>query len=162
MKKILVMSDTHGNKRNIARAVSQFSDIDCIIHLGDNVRDAEYVRRLAKKKVYSVKGNCDIASTKKSELIINMRGKKILALHGHRQGVKYSLLRLSLYARQKGVDIALFGHTHVPAERLYEGVYLYNPGSLGDPRGRKPTVGIISIDNGDIKISTHKLLEASN
>jgi len=157
MKRILVISDTHGNKSNIAKAITRFGDVDCIIHLGDYVRDAEYIRGLTKVKVYSVKGNCDISASVKSEQVINIGNKKILALHGHRQGVKHSLLNLALYARQKDVDIALFGHTHVPTERLYEGVLLYNPGSLGEPRGRKSTAGIITIDKGEIKISTYKL-----
>ncbi len=157
MKKILVMSDTHGNKSSMERAVAKFCDADCIIHLGDYAHDAEFIKTLTKTKVYSVKGNCDISSSSKSELLISMEGKKVLALHGHRQGVKYSLLRLSLYARQKGVDIALFGHTHIPTERLYQGVYLYNPGSLGEPRGRKATVGIVTINNKNIKISTYNI-----
>ena len=148
MEKILVMSDTHGNKANIARAIEKFNDVDCIIHLGDYVRDAEYLKSLTSKMVYPVKGNCDIASTVKNKQVIHVGGVKILAVHGHRQGVKLSLLRLGLYAQEKGVDIALFGHTHIPAESFYENVLLLNPGSLGEPRGRKPTVGLITIEQG--------------
>ena len=129
---MLVMADTHGNKAAIAAAVSKFSDVDAIIHLGDYVRDAEIIRTLTKKKVYVVRGNCDIASRTPAERIIRIGGKKILAVHGHRQGVKASLLRLGLYARGKGVDAVLFGHTHKPEEKLFEGVVLYNPGSLAN------------------------------
>lgn len=157
MNKILVMSDTHGNKTNIAKALIKFSDVDAIIHLGDYVRDAEHIKKLTDLKVYSVRGNCDISSMVKAERIIKVNGKKILAVHGHKQGVKSSLLRLSLYAKEKDVDAALFGHTHIPLERMYEGVLLYNPGSIGEPRGRKPSVGIISISDEQIRIKTHTL-----
>ena len=85
-EKILVMSNSHGNKRN-----SYF---------------------------YS-KG--------KSERVIIIGSKKILMLHSHKQRVKLGLLILGLYAREKGVDIALFGHTHIPAEQMYEGVLLLQP-----------------------------------
>lgn len=151
--KILVMSDTHGHKTNIARALQKFHDVDCIIHLGDYVRDAEYIKKLIDKKVYSVKGNCDISDIAKQEIMLTVEGKRILALHGHQLRVKDTLLPLGLYAMQKGADLVLFGHTHIPVEELYENVLLYNPGSLGEPRGGKPSVGIVIIENAEIRIT---------
>ena len=155
MKRILVMSDTHGKRANMQRALKKFVDIDCIIHLGDYVRDAEYIRKLTDKKVYSLKGNCDISSTAKHEVFLYLEGKKILALHGHRQNVKMSLLRLELYAAEKEADLVLFGHTHVTAEEFFGNIILYNPGSLGEPRGSKPTVGVVSISDGVIRINSY-------
>lgn len=67
------------------------------------------------------------------------------------------MLRLGLLAQEQGVDAALFGHTHKPTEQMHDGVILYNPGSLGEPRGRKPSVGIITIDEGALRITTRKL-----
>lgn len=157
MKKIMVMSDTHGNKSNIAKALTTFTDVDAIIHLGDYVRDAEYINKLSGIKVYAIKGNCDISSKCKGERIINIDGKKILAVHGHQQGVKSSLLRLALYAQEKEVDAALFGHTHIPTEKVSDGVLIYNPGSLGEPRGRKPSVGIITIEDNRLNIETRTI-----
>jgi len=157
MKKMLVMSDTHGHKTNIKKALDKFSDADCIIHLGDYVRDAEYIKTLTDIKVYSLRGNCDIAAAARHEIMIRTGGLKILALHGHNQGVKSSLLNLGLYAAEKGADLVLFGHTHIPVEELYQNAVLYNPGSLGEPIGRKPTVGIINIENGQFKITSHNV-----
>jgi putative phosphoesterase len=153
MKRILVMSDTHGNKVNIDKALQKYGDADCIIHLGDYVRDAEYIRKLTDKKVYSVKGNCDFSAAK-PEILLRIEGKSILALHGHRQGVKDSLLALGLYAVEKGADLVLFGHTHTPLEDFYGSVVLYNPGSLGEPRGRKPSLGVVTIEDGEIRIKS--------
>jgi len=157
MKRILVMADTHGNKSAMASAIEKFGDVDAIIHLGDYVRDAAFLKTLTNKTIYAVRGNCDITSRAPSERLIRIGGKKILAVHGHRQGVKISLLRLGLYALEKDADIALFGHTHKPAEQMFEGVILYNPGSLGEPRGRRPSVGIITIDEAGLRIKKHKL-----
>lgn len=153
MKKILVMSDSHGNERNILRACSRFSEVDCVIHLGDFIKDTQFIAK--NKKVYAVKGNCDFYSKGKTERVITIGGKKILMLHGHKQRVKTGLLALGLYAREKDADIALFGHTHIPTEQMYEGVLLYNPGSLAGHS--QPTIGIITIDGDRVKIKTYSI-----
>lgn len=155
MKTILVMSDTHGNRSLMRAAAVRYADeADTIIHLGDYSGDAEFIKTLTHKKVYAIKGNCDIASSARNEVLIRTGGKKILAVHGHKQCVKQGLDALAAYAAEKGADIALFGHTHVPLEEYRGGVLLYNPGSLGESRGRKPTVGIIKLYEDSIKIST--------
>ncbi|MBT7122578.1 MAG: YfcE family phosphodiesterase, partial [Clostridia bacterium] len=107
-----------------------------------------------KYTVYAVRGNCDMGSKQVEERIVTIDGVKILALHGRKQKVKYHLLALSLYAKEKEVDIALFGHTHIPTERYSDGVLLYNPGSLYD---MNPTYGIITIDKGSVKIKTYSI-----
>lgn len=157
MKRILVMSDTHGRKAAIAAAVAQCPDADCIIHLGDYAQDAAYVRELTDKTVYVVRGNCDLTVGAYAEMELTFEGVRIVAVHGHQQNVKTSLLRLGLYALEKEANIVLFGHTHVPTEQFYEGVTLYNPGSLGEPRGRKPTFGVVTIDAGVFRIKAHTI-----
>jgi len=154
MKKLLVISDTHGRHAPIAVAVARFGDIDMVIHLGDYSKDAAQLRKMTNKPVYAVRGNCDIASTEEDEQLLHIEGVRVLMLHGHKQSVKTSLLRLGLYAHEKEAKLALFGHTHVPAERVYSGVRLYNPGSLGEPRGRKPSVGLVTLEDGRIRIKT--------
>lgn len=155
MKSILVMSDTHGHKANMQKALKAFPGVDCIIHLGDYARDAEYIKTLTGNRVYSLRGNCDISSSARREILLRTGGVKILALHGHDQGVKSSLLGLGLYAAEKDADLVLFGHTHIPAEVPFLKAILFNPGSLGEPRGRMPSVGIVDIKNGNISITTH-------
>ena len=155
MKKILVMSDTHGRKAAIAAAIARCGAADCIIHLGDNSRDAAFVRSLTDKPVYAVRGNCDFSSEAPEEFELTIEGVHIVAVHGHQQGVKLSLLRLGLFALEKEADILLFGHTHLPTEQFYAGATLYNPGSLGEPRGSKSTFGVITADAGAFRIKTH-------
>lgn len=155
MKKILVMSDTHGYRGRAQSVLLKYGgDADIIVHLGDYVTDAEYLKTITNKKVYSLKGNCDITSAAKQEIMIRTEGRKILALHGHKQNVKTGILELGAYATEKGADLALFGHTHIPLEEYYGDVLLYNPGSLGEPRGRKPSIGIVTIDEDKISIRT--------
>jgi len=151
MKTLLVMSDTHGNGAHVAAAAAQCG-ADIVVHLGDGVRDVAQLR--AQRTVYAVHGNCDISSAEPAERILAVEDVRLLMVHGHRQGVKNSLLRIGLYAAEKAVQLALFGHTHQPCEQFYEGVCLYNPGSLGAPRA---TYGVITIDGASFKIATRRL-----
>lgn len=157
MKKLLVVSDTHGHRANIAAALRRFADADIVIHLGDYSRDAQLIRAMVDKPVYAVRGNCDIGAAGEDELTLTVEGVRILAVHGQKQNVKSSLLRLGLYALEKQAGLALFGHTHVPAEKFYRGALLYNPGSLGEPRGMRPSVGIVTLDNGAVRVTTARL-----
>lgn len=151
MKKLLLMSDTHGNQAGILKVMELAGKVDAVIHLGDCHRDTKCIK---KCKVYSVKGNCDISSNEKSERLITLEGKKILMLHGHKQRVKLGLLSLGFYAQEKGADIVLFGHTHIPTEQYSGSVLLYNPGCLS---GMRQTYGIMTIDNGKVNIKTYQL-----
>lgn len=157
MKTILVISDTHGVKIKMAAAIHRFSDADMIFHLGDTSRDADYIRTLTNKPVYSVRGNCDLNATAEAELVLSVEGVKFLLVHGHKQSVKSSLLGLKLFAQEKEVNVALFGHTHVPTEQVDDGITLYNPGSLGEPRAYPATVGLITVEQGTLKIKTVKV-----
>ncbi len=157
MIKALVMADTHGHKARIAMAVKRFDDVDMILHLGDYSRDAEQIRGLTKKPVYAVRGNCDISSDVEPELLMTLEGVRVLMTHGHRQNVKTSLLNLGLYALEREANVALFGHTHLPTEEFYENVLLFNPGSLGEPRNLRPSVGLLTLDKGIFRTTSVRL-----
>lgn len=124
MKKVLVISDTHGDKELI-KEVQQKEKPDVTLHLGDFARDLE--------GGYAVKGNCDAFSKEPLERILDIEGLKILMVHGHVEGVKGSLEGLFYKAKVKEVDIALFGHTHRPFGAEVEDIFIFNPGSLRFP-----------------------------
>jgi hypothetical protein len=74
--------------------------------------------------------------------------------------VKTGYLTLELAAREKGVDMALFGHTHRVFYDLHNGVALFNPGSIGAPGyDIPPSYGELVITEGDAQIhmETHYL-----
>ena len=58
-------------------------------------------------------------------------------------------------ARRAGADIALFGHTHIPHEEYdpESGIYLFNPGSIGEPRAGRPSYGILSLSGKNVLFS---------
>ena len=79
-----------------------------------------------------------------------VEGKKILYTHGHNFSVKYGIERLKNIARERGCDIALYGHTHVSKIVYEDGLYIVNPGSCSQPRdGSRPSYCVIDImDSG--------------
>jgi hypothetical protein len=132
MTKILVLSDSHGHVAAIGNAVRRTKP-DVVVFLGDCVGDIEEAKTdFQGIPVRAVRGNCDPRSDAPEQLVLSIDGVRVLAVHGHAQGVKMSLLRLALSAGEQGCSAAFFGHTHCPYEGEYGGVRLYNPGALCD------------------------------
>ena len=76
--RILVISDSHGNTRNIERALEKQPEANIIIHLGDgadDIVDLEFVYR--DKQFYQVAGNCDWGSSLPLEGELNVENKAI-------------------------------------------------------------------------------------
>ncbi len=147
--KIMVFSDSHGNVDNMVRAVERERGgaPDLLIHLGDGWRDAEALHeRFPQLPLEQVPGNCDLGRFEERERLLLLGDFRIMICHGHTLGVKSSLLRAQLTARERGADALLFGHTHVPYIDFHEGVWLVNPGSIGDPR--RPCFNVITAEDG--------------
>ncbi len=144
---ILVFSDTHRNTEPMLHVIEQETP-DHVIHLGDHMRDAEEIqRRFQMLPVLSVKGNCDFEPDGREQVLAEFCGIRILAVHGHRYGVKSSLLRYQYAAKENQADVALFGHTHQAYCEHHEGLWLMNPGSCS---GLKPSYGWIKIENTQV------------
>lgn len=145
--KILVFSDTHRAIRYMEEAV-RMENPDQVIHLGDHMGDAEELSRLFPKlPVLMVRGNCDYGNIGREEVLTEFRGHRFLLCHGHTYGVKTGLLRYTLAAREKQVDVALFGHTHRACCEEAHGIWFLNPGSCN---GIDPTYGIIHLDENSL------------
>lgn len=145
--KILVLSDTHGDLENLDKVVERSGDIDLLIHLGDNTKDALKIKEILNTKMINVKGNCDIFDkvTPKEE-IIEIRNKKLFLTHGDDYGVKSGINKIYYRALELEVDIVLFGHSHVSTLVREDNILFLNPGSISLPRGgSKKSFGIIEI-----------------
>jgi uncharacterized protein len=156
--RIGVLSDTHGNANAVRLAMSRLKEMDHFIHLGDYSRDAELMRKLTRKPVEYVKGNCDMSSDAPDEKILTFGEVKILITHGHKYKVKYENTLLIYRAEEAGVNAVLFGHTHVPEIFCENNCVFFNPGSLAEPRsGIRPTYGTLLIRGKDIIPMTYTL-----
>ncbi|SHH74001.1 hypothetical protein SAMN02745135_01907 [Caloranaerobacter azorensis DSM 13643] len=147
--RIVVLSDTHGNIDFVIKEIKKIENVDLLLHLGDYSRDVDRMREILKVDIINVKGNCDFYdySTKEEE-IIQIEGKKILLTHGHRYNVKFGINNLYYRSKELGVDVVLFGHSHVPVLLKHDGVLFFNPGSPTHPRGGSSrSYGILDIDD---------------
>jgi len=141
--RILVVSDSHGDIRNLEAVVRKHRDAEVIIHCGDGADEVDEIKLMfPERMVISVRGNCDFCSQNPNIETITLEGKKLFITHGHIYNVKSSLFNLSLAAKEAGADLVLFGHTHIPCDVYDDGLYILNPGSLRGYKGRYALVDI--------------------
>lgn len=148
--KILVLSDSHGDIDKAEKVIRKSSGIDLIIHLGDYFRDAQKLSGLFPKiPIEYIYGNSDfMIENVQAERLIECCGKKIFITHGHRYSVKMGYEKLYKKAEELGVDLLLFGHTHVTDLVKRGNYYVLNPGSISEPRNdMNESYAIIEINN---------------
>ena len=145
--RILVVSDTHGDLRNLDDLLEQDERFDMLIHCGDICGDEDRVRQRITFAFLGVAGNMDFSGRFPADRVIEAGNKKIFVAHGHRHGVRFDTDTLGEEAIAEGADIALYGHTHIPEIHEQDGIIVMNPGSLSYPRqeGRQPSYGVIEI-----------------
>ena len=130
--KILVMSDSHRKKDSMLEAI-RLENPDLIVHLGDHDADCTVItEQFPQIPLRTVKGNCDPRSTAPEDDEFELEGVKFFITHGHLHGVKSGSAQIVEAARQKGADVLLFGHTHIPYQTTMQGLVLINPGSIGE------------------------------
>ena len=134
--KILIISDSHGRHDLVRRAIGQEAPIDMLIHAGDVEGNLEEV--LGPKREYEIRvvaGNMDWLRGMANELVFPVGGHVVYLTHGHRLGVYTGTENLRARARERGADIAIYGHIHVPVyETGEDGIMVINPGSIAKPR----------------------------
>lgn len=146
--KILIFSDSHGNTQALMNAVFDTAP-QLILHLGDYERDCAAVRKAYPDIcLRAVRGNGDLRGAEPDYDEFLIEGKRIFMTHGHLYGVKTGLDSLLNAGFLRGADIILFGHTHIPFNRNYDGLLLLNPGSIG--LGAK-TYAVLDIEHGAVK-----------
>ena len=124
MKTVLVLSDTHRNFSALEKLLPKMLENDYVFHLGDYQADILQYRELGDK-VYSVLGNCDGGG---DDLVLEIEKVKILLTHGDRYGVKSSLYKLLLRAKEVGANVVFYGHTHIASVEKIDGITFVNPG----------------------------------
>jgi putative phosphoesterase len=156
--RLAVVSDTHGNFRLAERAVKSVSGVDMVVYAGDYYSDSRKLQDVLTIPVVGVKGNTDRYSEGPYDESFTAEGKTVFVTHGHLNAVKFGLDEVKRLARQRRIDILIFGHTHVPHVEWFEGRLLVNPGSLATPRGSsKPTFATIDIEGETVVPTLHEV-----
>ncbi|MFB6092647.1 MAG: metallophosphoesterase [Haloquadratum sp.] len=136
---LTVVSDTHSTDthRLSGRTLQAVREADVVAHAGDFMR-ASVLDDFEDEadRLLGVAGNNDDAAIRQRlpEARAFTFGGLTFAMTHTRPG---GSMALSLFGRQRGADVVLFGHSHRPAHEATDGVALVNPGSHAQPRGNR-------------------------
>lgn len=146
--RIIIASDLHGDAERCAELLHRFNAEGAarLVLLGDILYHGprnDLPPGYAPKRVIEmlnqhanvidcVRGNCDAEvddmvldfDVLTPEKTLEIGGLRLLLTHGHK------LDRVDM----RGYDAVLYGHTHIPAKEMRDGVWLLNPGSLSIPK----------------------------
>ena len=160
--KVLIVSDSHGRNLHMNHIMEKEKDIDLMIHLGDLEGTEDYLEDIAPYPVYMVAGNNDYFSQIDREKIVDIGPYKAFITHGNRYGVYSGTETIKEVGKELGVDMVMFGHTHIPIIDDSTDVLAINPGSISYPRqeDKIPTYAIMNIDEeGGIECSIYRVSE---
>lgn len=137
MKKIGVLSDTHGKLREEVIAILR--ECDAILHAGDinTLRVLESLREIAP--LYVVRGNADKewAADLPESLSEEIFGLRVFMVHNKKE----------IPQDVTGYDLVVYGHSHKYEERKEENCFYLNPGSCGLRRFSLPvTMAVVEVE----------------
>ena len=161
MMKIGVLSDTHipvaayELPKNLIEALK---GVDLILHAGDLI-EYSVIKSLNKiAKTEAVCGNMDSLELRKilpQKKVIQAGKFSIGLIHGY--GPAFNLINRLKDEFSEHLDVIVFGHSHLPANKLIDGVLYFNPGSPTDKLfAKNNSYGILTINN-EIKGEVIKL-----
>lgn len=133
--KVLVFSDSHGASGLIEEMLLREKDCQTVFFLGDGMSETERIMaRYPDRKFIIAKGNNDWNSQADTETYKYIDGVTVMACHGHRFNVRFSLRDMLSFAQGVMANVVLYGHTHKSA--MYNdpvtGICAINPGALCD------------------------------
>lgn len=163
--KIGVIADTHGFLD--PKIPKIFKGVDAILHGGD-IGSMDVIRGLrAIAPVYAVRGNHEpedvIKEFPNRQDQVVLEGKRIFLSHGFISfGWEFFEMMAGRYKEmfeKMQVDALVYGHSHFPESRLFNGVLFFCPGFAGeDVRDPGRAVGILTISDGKISGEIIRLL----
>ncbi len=146
--KVLIISDTHGNHRNLDKILELVPHIDMLIHLGDVEGGEEYLNKVLRCEKHMVRGNNDFFSDLPKEDEFYIGRYKVFITHGHGHYVSLDPEYIKAEGIARHADIVMFGHTHRPFFYESDEITVLNPGSVSYPRqeGRKGSYMLMELD----------------
>lgn len=139
MKRIAILSDTHGLLRDEVKEELKHSDI--ILHAGDINTQAIVDELKSYGTLYVVRGNNDKewANNMPEQLNVTIEGLRFFIIHNKKEIPK----------DLKEVDVIVYGHSHKYDVNEESGVLMLNPGSCGKRRfGLEITMCRMIVEDG--------------
>lgn len=124
LKKVLIISDTHGLLRDEVKA--KLPTVDFVIHAGD-INTPMVLQYLNEhSELFIIRGNNDKewACNLSKILVITIEGVRILLVH-NKEDIPKELTN---------IDGVIYGHSHKYDDKIVDGVLWLNPGSCGKHR----------------------------
>ena len=133
---LVVVSDTHGTTDHRLRGHTRRAvrEAEAVVHAGDFTTEAVVDAFESEATLYAVHGNSDDPTVRDRFpdcRTLTFGGVTVAVTHTRRGG----RTALSLFGRERGADLVVFGHTHRPTVVDDGGPVLLNPGSHAEPRG---------------------------
>jgi putative phosphoesterase len=155
--RIGIVSDTHGNRLMVTRALAELRerDITTILHCGD-IDDPETVEMFRGFATHFVFGNCDIDEGPLREAMadigatlhdhfgsLELEGVKLAFTHGDENILMRDVERSGYY------DFLFYGHTHQAEEHRTGPTRVINPGALH--RARPKTFVVLDLASREME-----------
>ena len=143
MKRVIVLSDTHGLLR--PEVLKYLSQADIIIHGGDINTQAIVDKLREYAPLYIVRGNNDKDWAEKllQSLTFTIEGVRFFLIH-NKKDVPLDL---------SDTNVVVYGHSHKYACEERNGVLWLNPGSCGRRRfDQEITFAVMTVDGGQIQV----------
>jgi uncharacterized protein len=151
--KIAIISDTHLRAKMPDELLDMLKEADVVVHAGDFITKAVYDAVLASsKRLVAVHGNSDDEELKAllpESVVFDADGVKIGVIHKGRFGSDVTNMRY--LALEMGVNVLIYGHLHSPVLDRTD-VLLICPGSPIFPRMADPTLVMLDVEKGEIKV----------
>ena len=143
MKRVAILSDTHGLLREEVK--EELKQADIIIHAGDINTQALVDEMKEYGTLFIVRGNNDKewASDLPVALEVKVEDIRMYIVH-NKKDIPKDLA---------GVDIIIYGHSHKYEEKEIDGILMLNPGSCGKRRfNLEITMCNLIVDKDQFKI----------
>ncbi len=155
--KIVVLSDTHIPlaAQNLPQQVlNELKDATLCIHAGDYI-DISVIEIISKHTALKgVRGNMDpddIQRILPDKRVFTLNGIKFGLVHNAGRKPQEAVSNLKKIFNERNIDIYIFGHTHIPYNRMYKGKLFFNPGSPTEIISTAVnTYGLIEIEKKEI------------
>ena len=146
--KVIVVSDSHGKVSAIQAVLEQYPQAELFLHCGDIEAEPQQYPQLV-----TVRGNNDIFYDYPEERVVTVGKHRIYVVHSHQFMYSRRVEQLAQKAKSLACDIVCYGHTHIAAYEVVDGVHVLNPGSLWRSRdGRGPSYAVVELEGDNVDV----------